>query len=364
MFLSGLINQGMLNMSKLKESNLPQKKSLFLKTYIFIIGLIVLIPVLYFIFRSFLNSTPAVSAETVKVVKTDLKISFSIDGKLVIDTYEPGFSISGKVSQVYVKEGDIVGRGQWLATLDVQEAQKNLEKALKDYSIERNDFDEAKFVTYDGKILTDTLKRILEKNQWNLDKAVYDVELKDIALKESKLVAPVSGMVAQLNIKSGSAVSTQNQTPAAIIVIPGNLKFEAYAEEDDVLKIEDGQTVQLKLDSYDGVFPAKLTFVSPLSTVDVNGIASYKISAEIENPENYKLIDGMEGSISFITKEVTDVLAVSNKAIFRENNQSFVNVINSQGTSIKVKVETGFTDGKSVEIKSGLSQGQEVLLVK
>jgi len=352
-------------MSKLKESNPSQENILFSKIKLFILGVIVLIPAIYFIFKAFLVSAPpSVSTETAKVVKTDLKISFSIDGKLVIDTYEPGFSLSGQVSQVYVKEGDIVNRGQWLASLDMQEAQKNLEKVLRDYSIERNDFDEAKYVTYDGKILTDTLKRILEKNQWDLDKAIFDVELKDIVLKQSKLVAPVSGMVAKINVKPGSTVSTQNQTPAAIIVIPDSIKFEAYAEEDDVLKIEDGQTTQIKLDSYDTVFPAKLEFVSPISTIDSNGLSSYEVVAGIENSQNFRLIDGMEGSLYFVTKEVNEVLAIPNKAIFRENNQSYVTVIDSEGKIQKVKVETGFTDGKSVEVKKGLSQGQQVLLIK
>jgi len=352
-------------MSKLKESEIKLKNNFFSqKKILLILVLLALICLAYFVFIKVFATKNQESLETAKVVKTDLRIAFSIDGKLLIDSYEPGFSLGGSVSQIYVAEGDMVNKGQWLASLDVAEAQKSLQKVLRDYSIERNDFDEANLVTYPDGFLTDTIKRILEKNQWNLEKAVLDVELKDIALKQSKLVAPVSGMVALLNIKVGSAVSTQNQTPAAIIVVPDSLKFEAYAEEDDVLKIEDGQTTQIVLDSYDTTFPAKLTFVSPLSTVDVNGISSYKVVAEIKNPENIKLIDGMEGSLYFVTKEITDVLSIPNKAVFRENNQSYVNLLMTDGSIQKNQIETGFTDGKSVEIKKGLLLGQEVLLSK
>ena len=81
---------------------------------------------------------------------------------------------------------DRVKAYQAIAQLDSREVQKNLEKVLRDYSAERNDFEEMWRVTYKGikdpqTALTDTVKRILEKNQWDLEKAVLDVELKHLA---------------------------------------------------------------------------------------------------------------------------------------------------------------------------------------
>lgn len=341
----------------LREKLLSRKKP------IIILAVIILVLLSLFIFYRLNSSSTQEEIQTAKVVKTDLKIAFSIDGNLTIDSYEPGFTVSGKVVKVNVKEGDMVTKGQLLASLDAREAQKNFEKAMRDYSIERNGFDESKFVTYADSVNTDTLTRILENNQWDLEKAVLDVELKNLAISQSNLYSPVDGMIAQINVKTGSSVSTQNQTPAMVIVNPDSLSFVAYAEEDDVLKIKDGQTAQITLDSYDETFPAELTFVSPLSTEDSNGISSYKVTANIENPNEKRLIDGMEGSIYFVTKEVKNVTVVPNKAIYREGNQSFVSVIDSDGNIEKVQVETGFTDGKSVEVKKGLKVGQEVVLL-
>jgi len=332
------------------------------KSVIFVIIAAIIASGIFWYFSS-KSSKPEVDLLTAKVIKTDLRIAFSVDGKLEAEKYEPGFLIGGKVSQVLVKEGDTVKRGQWLAVLDTQDAQKNLEKTLRDYSIERNDFDEASKVTYADDIVTDTLRRILEKNQWNLEKAVLDVELKDLAVKQARVLAPIAGVVAQLNIKVGDVVSTQNQTPVATIINPGSFNFVAYAEEDEALRIEDGQTVTVQLDAYSKEdFPSKLIFLSPISTIDSNGLTSYRVIVGLENPDNKKIMDGMEGSVLFITKEVQGVLAISNKAVYRENNLSYVDVIDEDGKISKTVIETGFTDGKNVEIVSGLKNGQEIIL--
>lgn len=301
---------------------------------------------------------------TSKVVKTDLRISFGVDGQLEMKTYEPNFLISGKVAWVGVKEGDVVKKGQLLATLDVTEAQKNLEKTLKDYSIQRNSFEEMTNVTYVDDVVTETLKRVLQNNQWNLDKSVLDVEIKNLAIRESKLYSPADGVVAILNISAGESVSTQNQNPVITIADTSGLSFVGYAEEDQVLQINGEQSIYIELESYDKEkFPATLSFLSPLAEVDSNGINSYKIVSQITNPDDLKLYDGMAGMVNFVTKEVKGVVAVSNKAVYLEDGVSYVDVLEG-GSFVKTKITTGFTDGKSVEVVNGLTVGQEVKLKK
>lgn len=126
--------------------------------------------------------------ETAKVTKGNVSVSLNLDGKTVIARRDLSFEIGGTVRGVNVNEGDIVKPWQTLAYLDTREAQKNLELALRDYSKDRNDFEEMIQATYPGVPLTDTIKRILEKNQWDLEKAVLDVELKDLAQKNHILV--------------------------------------------------------------------------------------------------------------------------------------------------------------------------------
>jgi len=303
--------------------------------------------------------------ETSKAVKKDLRIEFGIDGQIVAETYEPKFLIAGRIKNVLVKEGDVVKQGQWLATLDVAEAQKNLEKVLRDYSKQRNDFEEDKSVTYQDANVTDTIKRILEKNQWDLEKSVLDVEIKDLALAESRLKAPIAGVVAKIEVKPGDTVSTQNQTNIITIIKPGELVFEASAEETDILKIDEGQTIKVSLDTYPkDSFAAKLLFVSPVAERDASGIVSYPIKATITDSQGKKILDGMEGSVNFITKEVLGVVTVPNMSVYRENNESYVDVVEGDNKVVKTAVVTGFTNGREVEIKSGIEVGKVVQIKK
>ncbi len=299
---------------------------------------------------------------TATVEKGNLRVSFSIDGKSVIERYDPQFSISGKIVHIGVIEGQEVKKGQYLIGLDTQEVRKNLEKILKDYLISRNDFDQGSDVTYPNGALNDTIKRILEKNQYNLDKAVLDVELKDIALREAYLYSPIDGIVSALNIKEGEIVSTQGTNSIITITKPNSLYFEAEAEDIDVLKINKEQKISMKFDALPGVsFKGEVFFISNLANIDSNGLATYKVKAIIENPSNINILDGMTGQITFTTKEKLNILTIPNKAVYRKNNVSYVKkLINNKPQEIEVI--TGFTDGKSVEVIQGLDQNDQIII--
>jgi multidrug efflux pump subunit AcrA (membrane-fusion protein) len=76
---------------------------------------------------------------------------------------------------------------------------------------------------------------------------------------------------------------------------------------------------------------------------------------------DYKILDGMAGQIEFVTKEKDGIIVIPNAAIFRRDSKSYVNVLVESKPQEK-NVETGFTDGKEVEIVSGLNVGETVIL--
>lgn len=292
----------------------------------------------------------------------NLKISFSIDGKTAIERRDLKFTVSGKVSHVAVKEGQEVKKWQYLIALDTQDVQKNLEKNLKDYLIVRNSFDQTGQTTYPAGALNDTVKRALENSQYTLDKSVLDVEIKNIALKESYLYSPIDGVVSAINIKEGEATNIQNGGVVITVTKPGSLAFESYVEDTDVLKINKEQKTLVKLDAIQNItFPSQVEFISNLATVDQNGLSSYKIRASISDQKGYSLLDGMAGQMQFITKEKSGILIIPNGAVYRKNNISYVTKLEDNNAK-EVAIKTGFTDGKDVEVSSGLNQGDIVII--
>ncbi|MCX6792189.1 MAG: hypothetical protein NT149_04085, partial [Candidatus Gottesmanbacteria bacterium] len=178
---------------------------------VFIIGIAV--------WRSSTNKTANGDIQTATVTRKVFVKSVSSSGKSKANkSAELKFQTSGKLTWVNVAEGDTVTAFQAIAGLDVREVQKNLEKALVDYSNQRNDFDEMQKVTYHGiqnpdAALNDTAKRILETNQWDLNKAILDVELKHLALEYATLVTPIAGIVAHID----TPVPGVNITPATAV---------------------------------------------------------------------------------------------------------------------------------------------------
>lgn len=313
-----------------------------------------------FAIRALSPAEPKIEEQTVKVTRGNVAVSFAVDGETVMDQRELSFELGGVVRDVLVKEGDQVKPWQTIAYLDTREAQKNLELKMRDYLSARNDFDEMDQVTYpDETVFDDTIRRILEKNQWNLEAAVLDVELKDLALKQSYLSSPIAGTIASLSLKPGELASTSKV--AATIVNQDSLVVEAYLEDIEALKVEPEMMVRVVFEALpDEEFMGSVAYLSPLATTDENGLSTYRLVVTL-NEHDQTLLDGMAGELEIISKEVKDVLKLPNSAVKREDGKSVVYFRDEDGNPMKQVVELGFTNGKEVEIKSGVPQGYPVI---
>jgi len=300
--------------------------------------------------------------KTAKVEKKDLIKSISASGKVASGKeVELKFQTSGQLTWVGVKLGDAVKPWQAIAQLDKRELELNLKKYLKDYLKERWDLEEDIQVTYRDKVLTDTIKRILDKNQFDLDKAVMDVELKDIALKFATLVTPIGGIVTQID----TLVAGVNITPAtAVFKIsdPNELVFKADVDEVDIGRVKIGQKVNIIFDAYpEENFKGKVSRVDFVAKNTSGGTTAFTV--EVKLPENldlkYRL--GMNGDIDIIEKEVKNVLVVAGETIHSQKGKKFVYVLENE-KPVKKLVTTGLETETEIEIKEGISEGEKVVI--
>ncbi|MBU1323382.1 efflux RND transporter periplasmic adaptor subunit, partial [Patescibacteria group bacterium] len=236
------------------------------------------------------------------------------------------FQTSGQLTWVNVQEGDFVKKWQAIAGLDQQELKKNLQKYLLDFSKERADFDEDLKVTYLDKVLTDTISRILQKNQYDLDKAVLDVELKDIALKYSTLVSPLTGIVTHIDVPLAGV----NITPAAAVFTvadPDHLEFEAIIDEVDIGLIKLSQSARLTLDAYpDEIINLTVDSINFNSSLDSSGSTVFLVKFRVENNPDQKFKLGMNGEVTITVAEKANVLAVPLSSIL-ENGTATVQLV-------------------------------------
>lgn len=328
------------------------------------IVLIILLVAAGVIFWSQRSATQKVAASitTTTVKKSDFVKTITSSGKTkAVKSVDLKFQTSGKLTWVGVKEGDTVRAYQAIAKLDTREVQKNLEKALRDYSNERNDFEESRQVTYGFKKTTDvndTIKRILEKNQWDLEKAVMDVELKHIAVEFATLVTPIGGIVTHVD----TSVAGVNITPATAVFTvsdPSSLVFQANVDETDISGITLGQPATITLDAFpQSSFSGVISFIAYSSEQSSGGATVFPVKIAFANPDNLRI--GLNGDITIETSRQTDVLTVPTEVIREEKGNTYV-YKKTDGKYEKISVTTGIKNEDDIVIISGLVDGDTVV---
>jgi RND family efflux transporter MFP subunit len=335
----------------------------FIKRRWWLVGLIILLALIGFSFIK--KESQQKEIETTKVKRGDLERTVTLSGS--IDAHQKAdlrFQGSGLLSWVGVKEGDLVRKWQALASLDTRSLKKSFEKEMYDYLAYRADWEQGRQdYQYEDKWfeISDTAKRILEKNQYSLDKAVLDVELADLAVKFATLTSPFDGLVTKVDI-ANPGVNVTPATAEFFIVNPATVFFYAEADEDEVVEIKEDQTVTVYIDAYpQKTFSGKVTRVGFVPTTST-GSPKYLVEIDFDELDNsgYQFRLGMEGEGDISTAFRKDVLYIPIDSV-SGTEEKWVYVINSRGEKEKRVVETGFQTDDDIEVVSGLNQGETVV---
>ena len=271
------------------------------------------------------------------------------------------FKTSGKLAWVGVKEGDKVRKYQAIAGLDRYQLKRDFRKAMASYLKTRNNFEQenADYGYWQHWFeLSDKAKRILANDQYDLDRAVADVELSNLALQEATLVTPIAGIVT----KVAAPYAGVNITPATAefeIVNPDSVYFRAEVDEEGVVDLKPGMNVKIALDAYpQQKFSGKIKSVS-FNSVSSGSSPSYrlKISLGTDN-RDFKFRLAMSGEADVVVARAKNVLAIPIPAL-QNDGQPFV-WIWKEGQKHKRKVKVGLETDEWVEIKQGLG-GKEAI---
>lgn len=298
--------------------------------------------------------------ETAKVKRGTLEEKLTISG--TIDAEEMAtlrFQTSGRLTWVGVKEGDYVKKYQAIASLDQREVRKTLEKYLNTYSSERRDFDQTIIDDYKDKVITDAIKRAKEKAQFDLNSAVLDVELKNLAIEFSNLWTPIEGIVTKI-LAPYAGVNITPATAEFEIVNPKTVYFSANADQTEVVKLAEGKQGELVLDAYpDATVNGSIKTISFIPKSGETGTVYSVKFVFWEDNSTYKYRIGMGGDLTFILERKEDVLYLPIKFVKSEDGKKYVQV--KQGNKMeKVTVEVGMETDNNIEITSGIKVNDKV----
>jgi HlyD family secretion protein len=192
--------------------------------------------------------------------------------------------------------------------------------------------------------------------QASLDNAKLDVQQAQSNLDNAKLFAPYDGVVSAVNYGVGDRASAT----AVTIVDLSLLQVKVSVAEVDIAKIKIGQPASMTLDALTGkTYNAKVIAISPVATV-TQGVVNYTVILEITDSDG-AIKPGMTATLTLEVDRKDNVLILPTRAVRTQGNQKLVTV-QYKGQSIQTQVTTGQSNETSIEITSGLQQGDVVVL--
>ncbi|MDD5623024.1 MAG: HlyD family efflux transporter periplasmic adaptor subunit [Actinomycetota bacterium] len=192
----------------------------------------------------------------------------------------------------------------------------------------------------------------LELSRINLDLVNLDVD-------NSTIYAPYDGVVLSSTYREGEYAGPG---VPAISVISSAFIIKAEVNETDIVNLEVGQDALVRLDAYyENVFGGKITEISPVST-NIGGVVSFGLTVKPDAADIPTLLYGLSASLDIVTSSAKDVLYVPVQSVFEEDGKSYVNVPGENKSIKKVEVTTGIYNFDFIEIKSGLSEGDAILI--
>jgi len=141
------------------------------------------------------------------------------------------------------------------------------------------------------------------------------------------------------------------------------INVETHVNQIDVAKLKQDQEVKLRAESLkDSDMTGRIKLIAPVATVK-NNIKGFQVQAMIQNP-NPRLRPGMSVSLTVPIARADDAISVPISAVFKgEGTKKVVYVKNGMETERR-EVSVGVTNFDYAEIKSGVQEGESILLVE
>ena len=342
----------------------------------------------------------------------EVKISSEVSGEII--------SLPIKEGQV-VKKGDLLVKinpdlytsGYNRTVAGLSQTKAGLSQADAAYNEAKANFDRNKTL-FDKGIISksdwDKAVSAFESAKANKQSAYFNVRSASATVNEAKdnlgrttIYAPADGTISMLNVELGERVlGTQHMTGTELLRVANlnNMEVEVDVNENDIVKISVGDSANVEVDAYlKKQFKGVVTSISnsASTTLTADQVTNFKVKVRIVKSSYADLVagkpasyspfrPGMTATVDIITKRKENVIGVPISAVVIKTDTTPVKkiVVEDEATdqSIKSKsdkkmecvfvkkgskavikvIKTGIQDDTNIEVISGLSKGDELII--
>lgn len=411
------------------------------KTLWIVVGILLLLLIIIVIGRSRSDDSTKVAVEAaaphtiVETVTASGKIYPEQEVKISPE-------VSGEIIELRIKEGDSVAAGQLLARINpatyssmVNQAQASVSQSratvaagreqaaqaraqmdqaratynrnqqlFKEKVISAQEFEQAEAAYKSAKASFEAAQAQVSGGQFGIEGAAANLAQAQANLRKTTLFAPVSGIIAALNVKLGERVVGTAQmagTEMMTIANLGRMEVRVDVSETEIAKVKVGDSVHIEADAYRGQkFYGVVSNVSVSSKSAGGGlggaaaatdqVTNYTVRILITSPASVSagsnsevpsapvvFKPGMSASVDILTRKERDALAVpvnavttrdypdslTKKGIASKQARQVVFVLDKNSGKVALRdVTTGIQDNNYLQILSGLKAGEEVVI--
>lgn len=297
------------------------------------------------------NGKKPLNVKSIVIRKTSMNDGIYVNGNIMPDEeVNLTFEASGKITNIYFKEGSKVRKGELLAKINdapLQAQLKELEAKLKltnDRVYRQNELLKKEAVS----------KEALQEAEANLAQLNAEIEQKKALIEQTELRAPFNGVIGLRKVSQGAYASPTTEVATLTCMQP--LKIEFAVPERYATELKTGSKINFTIEGQLDTLTA--TVYANNSRVDAE-THTYTLRAHYPNDKG-DILPGRYASISIKTATQDDALSVPSEAIISEMGIDKVFLYKS-GKAESRSVKKGIRNSANVQIVEGLSEGDTVI---
>ena len=258
----------------------------------------------------------------------------------------------GQVKKVYKNVGEHVRKDEVIVEIDDETIAANVLVAEANYEQQKKDIERYKRLEQGDAIA----KHDLEQAQIGLKKSKADLISAQKALRDTKIKAPIPGIINKRMVEYGQFIS--GGMPVCEIVNTSKLKIWIKIPEKDIFKLNKGQKVNIAIPA----IPGKI-FTGEIKAIGEKADNSMKFDAEVvmDNPEGSSHLKAGLFTEVTIPVKATETLIIEKAALVGSRQNPSVFVIEGD-RAVKRDIATSESDDKYIEVVNGLKKGEQVVV--
>lgn len=301
-------------------------------------------------------------AEKMKLVEAtalatqDFSHYIELQGKVSTEnvSYVTPRGMGGQVKQIYVKQGDVVKKGQMLMKLEDGIVQQNIKQVESQLAFAKNIFSRQENLWSEG--IGTEIQFLSAKN--NVESLEKQLGLVKEQLSTTLVTAEVSGVIETVGIKVGETF-IGNPMATIVIVNPGNLKAVVDVPENYISKVKRGMPAIITIPDLNESFNSQISVVS--ETINVT---SRSFVAESKLPSKSNIKPNQVALIKLLDHQAKNAIVVPVETVQTDEKGKYVYVmVEEKGKKIarKRSINIGEFYDELIEVKSGLAVNDQLI---